>query len=181
MKKTLFLIPIIFLLLPFINIYFALLAFGCLFAPILFLALTKSRLFCQNYCPRSKLLIKTKHFSLHKHPPKIFSNGFLRNFFLIYFMINLVIIIGTTISVAFGNIEPMPYVRLLLIIPVAPIPQLFPLETIDWLVHLSYRMYSMILTTLVIGLLFAVLFRPRTWCQVCPITSVNNMFLKKQT
>lgn len=179
MKKLLFVIPIIFLLLPFIHIYFALLAFGCLFMPILFLTITKSRLFCQNYCPRSKLLMKTKNFSLHKHPPKIFSNGFLRNFFLIYFMVNLVIITVTTISVASGNIGPMAHIRLLLVMPISSIPQLISLDTIAWLVHLSYRMYSMIFTTLVIGLLFAVLFRPRTWCQVCPITSVNNMYLKK--
>lgn len=177
MKKLLFIIPIIFLALPFINIHFALLAFFCFMAPIYLLVKTKSRSFCQNYCPRSKLLTKTKLFSKQKNAPKIFSNGKLRTFFLGYFVVNLLFIITTTVLVANGIIEPMLKVRFLFFIPLFNIPEIFTINSLPWLIHLSYRLYSMILTTILLGIIFAYFYRPRTWCQVCPITSVNNIYL----
>ncbi|WP_422678833.1 4Fe-4S binding protein [Clostridium thermosuccinogenes] len=47
-----------------------------------------------------------------------------------------------------------------------------------WAVHLSFRVYSMMLTTTIFGLLLAWIFKPRTWCTVCPINTASDVLLK---
>lgn len=180
MKKGLFIVPIIYLILPFINIYFALLAVLCFAIPLTFLFKTKSRVFCTNYCPRSKLLMKTSKISRQKNAPRIFVTGSLRKFFLVYFIINMLFIITTTVLVGQGIINPMMMVRFMFVLPVSSISQIISIEAVPWVTHLAYRLYSMIFTTIIIGIVFAFLYRPRTWCQVCPITSVNNLYLLKK-
>lgn len=48
-----------------------------------------------------------------------------------------------------------------------------------WLTHLSYRFYSMMMTTTLIGLVLAMVYKPRTWCTICPIATVSDVILKK--
>jgi polyferredoxin len=44
--------------------------------------------------------------------------------------------------------------------------------------HLSFRVYSMMFTTTVIGLLFGFVYKPRTWCMVCPVNTISDMVIK---
>lgn len=180
MKNKLFILPVVYLLLPFINIHFALLALLCFGAPVIVLFYTKSRKYCTGYCPRSQLLNQTKPISCQKNPPKMFTNGSLRKFLFGYFIVNILFIVMSTIMVANGQSEPLLMVRMFVVIPLSPLFQLFTIESIPWVIHLSYRLYSMIFTTIVLGLVFAYFYRPRTWCQVCPITSVSNLYLNKK-
>lgn len=170
-------IPIIFLLLSIVNIHFALLAFACFFFPFYFLFKTQSGRFCQKECPRAYLLAKTKRFSQNRKMPKIIKNGQLRKFFLGYFFFTLGIVILTTLSVAFFEGAPLLEVRFFFFIPVPFFPQFIEWAPFDWLAHLSYRLYSMIFTTVFIGLILGIFYKPRTWCTICPITSINKMYL----
>jgi len=51
----------------------------------------------------------------------------------------------------------------------------------DFVVHLSFRIYSMMFTTTIIGLLLSWIFVPKTWCTVCPINTISDISLKKLT
>jgi polyferredoxin len=39
----------------------------------------------------------------------------------------------------------------------------------DWVAQFSFGFYSLMLTSLLIGLIVMVLYKPRTWCAFCPM------------
>jgi polyferredoxin len=89
----------------------------------------------------------------------------------------------STIRVARGIMLPVEKVRFLIVIFLPwKLPQLLALgQAYGWVIHLSYRIYSMMFTTTVIGLLLGFLFMPRTWCTVCPINTLSELSLKNQS
>ncbi|MBC8079947.1 MAG: 4Fe-4S binding protein, partial [Gorillibacterium sp.] len=109
------------------------------------------------------------------------TRGKAKWFVLVYFMLNLFVFTMSTSMVVTGRRAPIEKVRFLLAFQLPwNMPQLlnfghFP----DWAVHLSFRMYSMMLTTTVLGLLLAWIFKPRTWCTICPINTVSDLALRK--
>jgi polyferredoxin len=100
---------------------------------------------------------------------------------LAYFGISLFIIIMSTIKVASGSIPSMNYLRFLLMIPLTgEMPQLIEFTNIiPWVTHLSYRFYSMMMTTTFLGFLLALIYKPRTWCTICPIATVSEAYINK--
>ena len=59
-------------------------------------------------------------------------------------------------------------------------PQLLNISSIpDWAVHLSFRIYSMMFTTTVIGLVLGLLYSPRIWCTICPVNTISDLAIKK--
>jgi hypothetical protein len=100
---------------------------------------------------------------------------------LFYFGISLTFIILTTIGVANGNRPAMNHLRYFIVIPIPfSMPQLLDMiEVSPWITHLSYRFYSMMMTTTTLGLVLALIYKPRTWCTICPIATVSDVILKK--
>jgi len=49
-----------------------------------------------------------------------------------------------------------------------------------WAVHLGFRVYSMMLTTTIIGLLLSFIYKAKTWCAICPMGTLSSMALRKQ-
>lgn len=182
-NRLLFLITVSFLLLGFVNIHFALLGFICMAIPIILLVKTNKKTYCQGYCPRANMYQKLKHVKSNKRVrrmPKWMMGKNARDVVFGYFILSLTIMVMTTIMVVIGRNMPMLNVRLFIVIPLGPLPQLITFKSIPWLIHLSYRMYSMILSTTLLGLLLGVLYQPRSWCVVCPITSVSDMYLNNK-
>lgn len=182
--KYLFLITLLYFGLGFINIHFALLGIICMALPIILLLKNKKKTWCQGYCPRANLYTacgkKTNKFSFKT--PKFFIKGKMKWIMLIYFVISLFIIIMSTIKVAAGSAPPMLYLRFLIIFPLDfGLPQLIEFNgIIPWITHLSYRFYSMMMTTTALGLILAVVYKPRTWCTICPIATVSEIYIKNQ-
>ncbi len=181
--KYLFIITLGFFLLGFVNIHFALLGFLCMIIPFVLLFRTKKKTWCQGYCPRASLYTacgKGKKWPSIK-TPKFFINGNMKWIMLTYFGTSLFFIIMTTIGVARGMRPSMEYLRFLIVFPIPfSMPQLYPaMETVPWVTHLSYRLYSMMMTTTFLGFLLALIYKPRTWCTICPITTVSDIILKK--
>jgi len=50
----------------------------------------------------------------------------------------------------------------------------------DWVVHLGFRVYSMMFTTTIIGLLLGYLYRARTWCAICPMGALSSLALREK-
>lgn len=179
----LFVITITFFTLGFFNIIFAWLGFLCMLLPFVLLAKDKKKTWCQKYCPRASLytvLFKGRSLT-GKAGPNWLIRGRVKWVMLGYFIVNLFVIFMSTFMVITGRRLPLEKVRFLMAFQFPwDIPQLLNFGPLpDWAVHLSFRMYSMMLTTTILGLLLALLFMPRTWCTVCPINTVSDMALNK--
>jgi hypothetical protein len=179
---SLALITLLYFALGFISIYFALLAVVCMTLPFLLAQRAKKRIWCHSYCPRASLFSHmNKDQKSWKRVPLTFTNGKFRTYVLWYFGLNLLFMTGSTIQIALGNMAPMPYIRLFILIPFVPLPQLIHLSAPLWLTHLSYRLYSMMLSSTLLGIVLAYLYRPRSWCSICPVgTLTQNMVRQKK-
>jgi len=181
-NKYLFLITLLFFALGFVNIHFALLGFICMLLPFILLIKNNKKTWCQGYCPRANLYSTvgkiTKEHS--RKTPVFFIKGNMKWIMLIYFGISLFIITMSTFKVSSGVIPPMKILRFLIFIPIPfELPQIMEFSNVmPWLTHLSYRIYSMMMTTTVIGLVLAIVYKPRTWCTICPIATVSDVYLK---
>lgn len=182
-NKYLFLITLVFFALGFINIHLALLGLACMVLPLVLLFLDKRKTWCQGFCPRASLYttcgkLTAKH---SRKTPLFFIKGNMKWIMLAYFGVSLFIIIMSTIKVASGSISSMNYLRFLLMIPLTgEMPQLIEFTNITpWVTHLSYRFYSMMMTTTFLGFLLALIYKPRTWCTICPIATISEAYINK--
>lgn len=171
----LFIITLLYFSLGFVSILFALTAILCMSIPFILLAKHRRKVWCHHYCPRASLTtIAGTPKERWKSVPKMFTDGYLRRLLLWYFGLNLLFITGSTVQIAIGSMDSMPYIRLFIAIPLWSLPQLVEIAAPDWLVHLSYRFYSMMLSSTILGLVFARIWRPRAWCAVCPVGTLSN-------
>ncbi|MEA5030859.1 MAG: 4Fe-4S binding protein [Sphaerochaeta sp.] len=172
---NLYAITLLYFALGFVSIHFGMLALACMSIPFILLSASGKKLWCHHYCPRSSLTTRTGSKRKNWRPlPKSFTDGFLRKMMLWYFGMNLLFIAGSTIQVAMGRMSPMPYVRLFIAVPLWPLPQLLENTGPAWLLHLSYRLYSMMLSSTILGIAFSRIWRPRAWCAVCPVGTLLN-------
>jgi len=182
-NKYLFLITLLFFISGFINIHFALLGFICMVLPIILLVRNKKKTWCQGYCPRASLFTTCGKISAKytRKAPRFFTKGFMKWIMLAYFGFSLFIITMSTIKVATGAIPSMNFLRFLLIFPIhVEIPQLIEFSNISsWVTHLAYRFYSMMMTTTFLGLILLFVYKPRTWCTICPIATVSEVYIRK--
>ncbi|SKA87790.1 hypothetical protein SAMN05443428_10855 [Caloramator quimbayensis] len=188
MKKRwtdfLYLVTILFFALGFFNILFAWLGFLCMIIPFALLLKNRKKTWCQGYCPRASLfnfLFKGRSLT-GKAVPRWLTQGKFKLIFLFYFCINLTVLILSTIMVFKGKNSGMERIRFMMIFQLPwKIPQLIKIEGISrWAVHLSYRIYSMMFTTTTIGLILGFLFKPRTWCTICPVNTISDVILYKR-
>lgn len=187
MKKNwtnyLFIITLLFFALGFFNIVFAWLGFICMILPFVLLAKDKKKTWCQNYCPRASLFstVCKGRQKTGKAGPNWLIRGKAKWVILAYFCINLFMLTMSTVMVFRGIREPIDNIRFLIAFQLPwDMPQILNLGTMpDWVVHLSYRIYSMMLTTTVLGLILGWIFKPRTWCTVCPINTISDISIKQ--
>lgn len=183
-NNYLFLFTLGFFVIGIINIHFALLGIICMLTPFILLWKNKKKTWCQGYCPRANLYTKIgkQPFFPSYHTPAYLIRGNMKWIMLGYFGISLFFITMSTIAVARGFREPMNYLRFLIILPIPfELPQIFQITKLPvFLSHLSYRFYSMMLTTTILGLILGIFFKPRTWCVICPINTTSDLLLKKK-
>ena len=49
---------------------------------------------------------------------------------------------------------------------------------VDWMAQFSFGFYSLMLTSLLLGLIVMVLYKPRTWCAFCPMGTMTQGICK---
>jgi hypothetical protein len=141
---------------------------------------TGKKTYCQGYCPRASFYSKIGKFKkTNQKTPNFFIKGDMKKFILVYFVFNLFIMIAATTRVYSGAMPPMLMARFMLFFPFpGNLPQLVEFGGIaPWITHLSYRIFSMMMTTTMIGILLGFLYKPRTWCTVCPINTLSDAYL----
>ncbi|MDF2675944.1 MAG: putative rane protein [Bacillota bacterium] len=180
-NKYLFIITLVYFILGFVNIHFALLGLICMLLPFVLLIKTKKKTYCQGYCPRSNLYTKAGKITLKnsRKTPMFFIKGKMKWIMLSYFGINLFFIVMSTIRVASDFMVPLEQLRFLVVfkIPFSMVQLIEFNNVLPWITHLSYRFYSMMLTTTTIGLILALIYKPRTWCTICPISTISEVYL----
>lgn len=181
-NQYLYLLVLIYFALGFINIHFALIGLFCMMIPFILLVRNRKKTWCQGYCPRAILMNNTgkltSRFSLKT--PAFFIRGKMKWIMLVYFGISLTFIILTTIRVGLGFAPAMDYLRFLIVIPIPlEMYQLITFEELPaWATHLSYRFYSMMMTTTILGIVLSLVYKPRTWCTICPVSTVSGEYIK---
>lgn len=184
-NKYLFLFTILYFLLGFVNIHLALLGLFCMVIPFILVLRDHRKTWCTGYCPRASFysIIGNRTRRKVRRLPEFIINGKLKDILLIYFILNISFVTMSTIGVAAGRILPMEYLRFLIVFPIPfQMPQLIELANFaPWLTHLSYRIYSMMMTATILGLIMSKLYKSRSWCVVCPIGALSDRMLKNNS
>ncbi len=186
MKKIttyLFIITILYFVLGTVNILFAWLGLLCMAIPFVLLFKNRKKTWCQKYCPRSQLFMKTGRIKKPtRSTPKLLTKGRLKWFVLGFFVFSMSLIVYNAVMVSLGN-QPASHSLTFLLFLKLPftLPQFISITgPSDWVYDFGYRMYSLMMTTTVIGLLLAFVYKPRTWCVICPIATVSDLCIKKR-
>ena len=178
-----YLFTISFFILGIFNIVFARIGFLCLIMPFAFVIKDNKRTWCQSYCPRSNLLTRlSARIGAHRKAPKWLIHGTGKRVMLTYFSINMLMICLSTLMVFLDNRDPLEKIRFLMAFQLPwNMPNLLNIGVMpDWVVHLGFRVYSMMLTTTIIGLFISFIFKSKTWCTVCPMGTLSSMALRKK-
>ncbi len=160
-----------------IHISFALVGFLCFVIPFVQYYIYKDKVWCKYVCPRAGYFSRViGKINLGMKVPKLFKKvGLKRGGVVIYFAINLFFVIMSTIMVSLGRVNPIEQIRFLIAFTLPfELPQVMTFEISDWLSHLGYRVYSMMFTSVIIGSIIGILYKPRTWCMICPVNTLTS-------
>lgn len=174
-QNQLFFVTIGFFLVGMIHISLAIGGLICFMLPFIQYYKYKDKVWCKYFCPRAGYFSKVlKKINIGLKPPKWLNKVGVKKGIVIYFGINLFFISLSTIMVSLGRIAPIEQIRFLIAFPLPiQLPQLLMLNVPSPLVHLGYRVYSMMFSSVVIGSILGILYRPRTWCIICPINTLT--------
>lgn len=172
---------IIYFSLGFFNILFAWLGLIDFTLPLLFAIVGGNKWFCNNMCGRSQLFVllgQKNKCSRNKLAPKWVSSKGFRYAFLIFFLVMFGNMLFQTYLVAAGANNLTEAVKLFWTFKVpwsfAYTPGIVP----NWAAKFSFGLYSIMLTSTLIGLIVMVLYKPRTWCTFCPMGTMTQGICK---
>ncbi|MBE0450994.1 MAG: 4Fe-4S binding protein [Clostridia bacterium] len=174
----LFIGTLAFFSLGIVHIIFSWLGLICMVTPFIMAARSGKRPWCTTpYCPRAHFFNRfLNRYSLKKKAPEGLFSEKTKQLVLRLFCINLFFAGMSTLMVYLGRLEPMIYLRFLMAFPMPfDLPQLLELNLPQFLVHASYRLYSIMLTSTIIGVGLGLIFKPRTWCGICPIQTLTTV------
>jgi len=175
-QNSLFIITLLFFILGMIHISLSIIGLLCFIIPFAQYMVYKEQRWCKYYCPRAGLFTAIlRRISLQKKLPKFLKAPRAKKVVLVYFAINIFFATMSTIMVTLGRIEPIDYVRFLIAFR-APftLPQFLEWNIAPPFIHLGYRVYSIMFTSTIIGLILGFIFMPRTWCTICPVMTLTS-------
>ena len=143
--------------------------------PFLLYVKYKDKIWCNYYCPRAGFFTKIlSKISFKIKPPKWLTGETTKQFAIYYFAINAIFIIFSTIMVYLNRLQSMEYLRFFMMFRVPfELPQLMTIVLPKFIIHLSYRIYSMMFTSIIVGSFLGIIFKPRVWCGFCPIRTLT--------
>ncbi|MDL2329000.1 hypothetical protein LJC71_04510 [Desulfosarcina sp. OttesenSCG-928-A07] len=110
--------------------------------------------------------------------PVWLKSRWFRYLFMVYFLGMFGSVVAITCLVAFQARELDSAVKLFqafrLPLNLAPSAGMFP----DWVIQFAFGFYSLMLTSLALGLITMLLFKPRSWCVYCPMGTMTQTICK---
>lgn len=144
---------VIFIMLSIIDFRFGLLGMFCMGAPLYHAFRKKGKIHCSHYCPRGSLLGKfLKNLSMEQNMPSWAKSKFSKNILLIIMMIMF------SFSLYHANQEGFNIMKT------------------------GFAIFRMMTVSLAVGIIIGIIFKPRSWCQVCPMghaTALIDKAMKK--
>ena len=171
-------------------VYFALGLFNILFAwlgmidfllPILIAVCGGNKYFCNHLCGRGQLFNKLGSelkCSSHHMMPRWMTSLWFRFGFMAFFFVMFCSMVFQTWLVARGAQSLSETIKLFWTFRV-PWGWTYAAGTVsNWVAQFSFGLYSLMLTSLLIGLILMALFRPRSWCVICPMGTMTQAICK---
>lgn len=172
---------ILFFMLGFFNILFAWLGMIDFFLPLIFAIFGGNKFFCNNLCGRGQLYLKLGDklkISRNKPTPRWVYSKWFRYGFLVFFLLMFSNMIYQTYLVAAGAESLKESIKLFWLFQV-PFGWAYTEGiTADWIAKFSFGFYSLMLTSLLIGIIFMILYKPRSWCAFCPMGTMTQGICK---
>lgn len=171
----------IYLVLGFFNILFAWLGMIEFLVPLFIALFGGGKKFCNYYCSRGQLfdlLGKKLKLSRKKNPPRFLSSLWFRYGFLMFFMTMFGLMIYTTVRV-FQNATSLKEVITILWAFKVPFGFAFHGTVLsDGVAQFAFGMYSIMLTSSILGFVTMLVYKPRSWCVYCPMGTMTQMISK---
>ncbi len=172
---------ILYFALGFFNILFAWLGMIDFLLPLFIAVIGGNKFFCNSICGRGQLFAvipKKFKFTRKKAAPAWLSSKWFRYAFLVFFAAMFGNVLYQTWLVYGGAASLKETVKLFWTFRV-PWGWAYTAGTsAEWAAQFSFGLYSLMLTSALIGLILMLLYRPRTWCVICPMGSMTQLICK---
>ena len=149
--------------------------------PLFLAILGGNKFFCNHLCGRGQLFSKLGtdlKCSRCKPTPRWMSSKWFRYGFLIFFLTMFGNMVFQTYLVAASAASLREAIKLFWTFRV-PWGWTYTAGTVaDWVAQFSFGFYSLMLTSLLLGLIVMVLYKPRTWCAFCPMGTMTQSICK---
>ncbi len=78
-------------------------------------------------------------------------------------------------EVHLGRIQPLEHLRFIIVFQVPfDLPQMISIGLHQVILHLSYRIFSVMVRSTIIGIIIGIIYFPKVWCTICPMKQVLN-------
>lgn len=172
---------IIYFVLGFFNILFAWLGMIDFCVPIFLAIAFGNKSFCNKYCARGQLLrVIGNKFSWSRNvlTPTWLSAKWFRYSFLVFFLAMFCNMLFQTYLVAANVTTLEAFITLFWTIQIPWQWAYTPGIAADWVIKFSFGFYSLMLTSLILGIISLVLYKPRSWCAYCPMGTMTQEICK---
>lgn len=149
--------------------------------PLILAAFGGNKFFCNHLCGRGQLYCKLGgdlKCSRNKPTPRWMASQWFRYGFLIFFLAMFGNMVFQTYLVASGSENLREAIKLFWTFRIpwgwTYSRSIFP----DCVEQFSFGFYSLMLTSLLIGLIVMIFFKPRTWCTFCPMGTMTQAICK---
>lgn len=171
----------IYLALGMFNILFAWLGMIEFIVPLFISIFGGGKLFCNQFCGRGQLfnLLGNKlKLSRQKNPPKFLYSLWFRYGFLAFFMTMFILMVITTVNVFLGT---QSFKEIVTVLWTFKVPWDFAYHgTIisQGVAQFAFGMYSIMLTSSILGFITMLIYKPRSWCVYCPMGTMTQGICK---
>ncbi len=166
--------------LGFFNILLAWLGLISFCLPLAIAIFGGSKAFCNRYCDRGQLLrVLGSQVGLSRRrdmPNWMKSKGF-RYGFLAFFLTMFAQMLYTTYLVYAGTSSLSEVVTLFWSIRV-PWAWAYTTKVTPWVAQFAFGLYSLMLTSAILGIITMLLFKPRSWCVYCPMGTMTQLICR---
>lgn len=142
---------VLFITLSIVDVRFGLLGFICMGAPFYHAIRGRGKIHCSKYCPRGSILGKfLRHVSMEYNLPKSLKGKNVKN--------GLLILMMTMFGISLYHAFQAPNV----------------------IKAVGFGLFRLIMASLALGVIMGVIFKPRSWCQVCPMGYATGLIKEAQ-
>ncbi|NLJ90839.1 MAG: 4Fe-4S binding protein [Clostridiales bacterium] len=168
----------IYLFLGLFNILFAWLGMLCFTIPLIISFKTGTKTYCNKYCGRGQLfnlLGKKLKLSRNKSMPNWMKSKVFRYGFLLFFLTMFSLMIFNTVLVFNGTRSLSQVVTLLWTFKI-PWQWAYHITSAPlWVSQYAFGFYSIMLTSIVLGIITMAMYKPRSWCIYCPMGTMTQL------